>query len=208
MNKKHKKLIPVWLEWTIVICAALIIAFCLRTWVVSPYYIPSASMEPTLKIGDRFLGNKMSYKIHDIQRGDIIVFDPWEKAKEQQLSLGEEPGSFIKRVIAMPGETVEGKCENDSSPSGEQVLDTSNNSFCDGIVYIYINGKKLEEPYLQKNTQSKAFEKVKIPKDHIWVLGDNRLNSEDSTFFGPLEIKNVQARAFLRVLPINKIKFF
>lgn len=190
-NIKKFKSIPPWVEWSGIILVALVIAFILRLWVVQPFYIPSESMVPTLNVGDRILVNKMSYKIHSIQRGDIVVF---VAPKEVTAGATED---YIKRVIGLPGDTVEGKCVN-----GDDI--------CSSDVAIYVNGLKLAEPYLPKNTQSKVFEKQTIPAGHIWVLGDNRLNSQDSTDprVGPIDIDVIIGRAFMRILPINDVRFF
>ena len=107
-------------EWAAVIVGALVVALVVKTFLFQAFYIPSASMEPTLRKGDRVLVNKLSYDLHDIHRGDIVVFElPPEKVGPDGIK------DLIKRVIGLPGETIETR---------------------EGIVYI--NDKKIEEPYL------------------------------------------------------------
>jgi signal peptidase I len=163
-------------EWVVILIGALVVALVVKTFLLQAFYIPSASMEPTLKIGDRVLVNKLSYDFHDVNRGDIVVFSspPGEDNPEVK--------DLIKRVIGLPGETVEGH---------------------DGRVYI--NGNPLKEPYLPAGTTTSAFAPEKIPPNHLWVMGDNRSNSKDSRFFHTISENLVVGRAFIRVWPITTI---
>lgn len=166
------------IEWIVIIAGALIVALVVRTFVVQPFFIPSASMEPQLMVGDRVLVNKLSYRLHDVHRGDIVVF-------ERPKCDGGEPAikDLIKRVVGLPGERVEGR---------------------NGAVYI--NGQKLNEPYLPATATTSDFGPVEVPAHHLWVMGDNRQNSKDSRFLcnnGPTFIDEgeVVGRAFVRVWP-------
>ena len=87
-------------EWVVVIVSALLVAFAIKTFLIQAFYIPSPSMTPNLKVDDRVLVNKLSYKLHDVHRGDIVVFESPQPAPEKDL---------IKRVIGLPGEVVEGR---------------------------------------------------------------------------------------------------
>jgi len=163
-------------EWVVILVGALIVALVVKTFLLQAFYIPSASMEPTLKVGDRVLVNKLSYDFHDVRRGDIVVF-------------GSPPGEdnpeikdLIKRVIGLPNETVEGR---------------------DGRVYI--NGDPLKEPYLPAGTTTSSFGPEKVPPGHLWVMGDNRSNSKDSRFFRAISEDLLVGRAFIRVWPLSSI---
>jgi signal peptidase I len=168
-------------EWIIVLAAALVVALVVKTWLFQAFYIPSGSMEPTLAIGDRVLVNKISYDLDDVDRGDIIVFerpDTWGTGEIDDL---------IKRVIALPGETVESR---------------------DGVVLV--NGEALDEPYLPDGVttppfyeQSGCVPSCVVPDDQVFVLGDNRGNSDASNHFGPLPFDTVVGRAFVRVWPFS-----
>ena len=176
-RRKDKDRVRFALEWGAVIVGALVVALVVKTFLFQAFYIPSASMEPTLEKGDRVLVNKLSYDLHDINRGDIVVFElPPDKVGPDGIK------DLIKRVIGLPGETIESR---------------------DGVVYI--DGKRLEEPYLPDGvtTDNPAIEKQVVPEGHIFVLGDNRDNSADSRFAnrGPIPIADVIGRAFVQVWP-------
>jgi signal peptidase I len=161
-------------EWAVVILAALLTAMVLRVAVVQAFSIPSISMEKTLLVGDRVLVNKLNR--HHLHRGEIVVFKrpPGEEAQAIK--------DLIKRVIALPGETV-------SAENGK----------------LYIDGKMLSEPYLAPGTQTIMDHPVTVPAGMVWVMGDNRTQSSDSRFFGPIKQSSIVGHAFVRVWPPNRI---
>jgi signal peptidase I len=165
-------------EWGILIVAALVIAIVIRTFVFQAFYIPSESMVPTLKIGDRVLVNKLSYKLHDPRRGDIVVFKAPPAARTADIK------DLVKRLVGLPGETIEGR---------------------DGR--IFINGRALNEPYLPKDVKSRTFGPEKVPPDSYFMLGDNRQYSKDSTFFGPIKRDQLIGRVFMRIWPPSHLGF-
>ncbi|HUP69353.1 MAG TPA: signal peptidase I [Acidimicrobiales bacterium] len=162
-------------EWVLIIGGALLAALVIKTFLFQAFYIPSESMLPTLEKQDRVLVNKLSYRLHDVNRGDLVVFErpPNEAGVIRDL---------IKRVVGLPGETVEGR---------------------DG--HLFVNGKALPEPYLPAASTTSTFGPEKIPEDHIWVMGDNRPNSSDSRVFGSIPSSSVVGRAFVRVWPLNAL---
>ena len=166
-------------EWVVVVGGALIIALVIKTFLLQAFYIPSSSMVSTLNIGDRVLVNKLSYDLHDVNRGDVIVF-----TRPASLSGGpDDPKDLIKRVIGRPGDTVQSR---------------------DGKVYV--NGRVLEEPYLQKGVVTDGMdEPVTVPEGHVWVMGDNRGDSADSRVFGPVPEDTIVGRAFMRMWPPARI---
>lgn len=165
-------------EYAKIILIALVISLLVRTYVAEARVIPSESMLPTLKIGDRLIVDKIFYEINgikDIQRGDIVVFDPPPAAN----SKSDIP--FIKRVIGLPGETI---------------------SIKRGTVYI--NGEPLDESYLSEEPAG-DFKPLIIPDGTIFLMGDNRNNSHDSRFWGPLPFQNIIGVAEFRYYPFNEI---
>lgn len=179
------------------IAAALAIAFLIKTFLFQAFYIPSASMEPTLKIGDRVLVNKLSYDFHDVHRGDIVVF----KAPPGERTSGIE--DLVKRVIGLPGETVTERR--------------------DGNTYnVYINGRRLREPYLPSGAStapegssvppgcgSPADQSpgCVVPPGRVFVLGDNRNQSKDARTFGPINESSIVGRVFVRIWPLDSLSF-
>jgi signal peptidase I len=187
-------------ELPLLLGVAFVIAFLVKTFVAQAFFIPSESMVHTLEVGDRVLVSRMSYKLHEPHRGDIVVFtSPFEtegSGDNRPLpsrvihtvleSVGlRQPSTedFIKRVIGLPGETVEGK-------SGK----------------IFINGRQLVEPYLADEPVG-DFPPKTIPKDQLWVMGDNRNRSSDSRVFGPIKESKIVGRAILRIWPFNRLGF-
>jgi len=174
-------------EWVAVIVGALVVALVVKTFLFQAFYIPSASMEPTLEKGDRVLVNKVSYDLHDVRRGDVVVFEiPRDAVGTDGIK------DLIKRVIALPGDTIESR---------------------DGLVYV--NDDLLREPYLPDGTltgdpadgNNPPIERQVIPDDKVFVMGDNRANSHDSRYAdrGPIPIDSIVGRAFVLVWPPGKI---
>lgn len=162
-------------EWVGIVAGALILAVIVKTFLFQAFYIPSLSMYPTLHKGDRVLVNKVSYDLHDIHRGDIVVF---ERPPGEPVSIKD----LIKRVIGLPGDVIEGR---------------------DGIVYV--NGTALQESYIDPGDRTENLPKQTVPKGELFVMGDNRNNSEDSRVFGPIPEKTVVGRAFVRVWPVTRL---
>ena len=187
-------------ELAVLVVTALVIAVVVKTFVAQAFYIPSGSMEPQLQVNDRVVVSKVSYRLHDPRRGDIVVFDspvedrrdddsplPERIARTIVQSIGLAPPStdeYIKRVVALPGERVEGH-------HGK----------------VLVDGRELVEPYLPDGTATSDFASVLVPPDTVFVLGDNRGNSADSRIFGPVPRSTVVGRAFARVWPVGSASF-
>lgn len=201
------------LEYGGLIIAALVLASLIRAFLGLAFWIPSESMVPTLKVHDRVVVSRLSYRLHDVNRGDIVVFENPGFAGKRKYALPEQLArnvlevmgigqpkekNLIKRVIALPGETIEGR---------------------DGA--IFINGKKLNEPYLPAGTlPGDGFSPQTIPAASVWVMGDNRNNSCDSRCITDpsnpqtgemgkahpfIEVDRIVGRAFVRIWPVNRI---
>ena len=165
-------------ENSITIAIALIVSFLIRVAIAEPRYIPSESMFPTLEIGDRVIVEKVSYRFGDIHRGDIIVF----RSPPQLQEFGYEANqAFIKRAIAYGGETV---------------------AVTNGIVYV--NERPLTENYIAQLPQYDLLP-VTIPEGQLFVMGDNRNNSNDSHIWGFLPQNKVIGHAVFRFWPLSRI---
>ena len=172
-----------WILETIgIVVFALVVALLLRTFVFQTFYIPSGSMEPTLQIGDRIIVDKLSYHLHSVDRGDIIVFarPPLEDC------AGPPVNDLVKRVIGLPGERI--------SSRGNTVL---------------INGKPLAEPWLPKGEAlGQPIPPTVVPPNSYYVLGDNRDGSCDSRYWGPVPRSLIVGKVVLRFWPLSQFHFF
>ena len=176
-------------EWVTVLVVALVIAITVRSLILQQFYISGPSMEATMFQDNRVLVNKLSYRLHDIHRGDVVVFD--------RVSVDGEVvqhDDLIKRVIGLSGETISIKdCQ------------------------VFINSKLLAEPYLndfdlaQSSVDDRCrvpvMEETLIPEDHLFVMGDNRPQSFDSRMFGSIEQNLVVGRAFAIIWPFGAARF-
>jgi signal peptidase I len=182
------------------ILVALAVAILVKTFVIQAFYIPSESMVPTLEVGDRVFVSKFMFDGGDIARGDVIVFENPNAAELPDRSgissvlhwLGEGVGlaqpeneDFIKRVIALPGETIEIRHD-----------------------VVYINGKPLDEPYLTQAARESTGEYPlhTVPDDALFVMGDNRGNSADSRYgLGFVPLEKVIGKAFVVIWPPSQM---
>jgi signal peptidase I len=165
-----------WIETLKMFATAGILAIGIRTFVAEARYIPSSSMEPTLQINDRLIVEKVSYHLTNPQRGDIVVFNPTEALIQRNFK-----DAFIKRIIGLPGDTVEVK-------NGK----------------VYINDQVMAENYIAQPPDYE-FGPVKVPANQYIVLGDNRNNSYDSHFWGFVPREKLIGRAFVRFWPFNRL---
>ncbi|MEQ9235131.1 signal peptidase I [Coleofasciculus sp. E2-BRE-01] len=165
-----------WVEGFKTIGLSVFLAIGIRSFVAEARYIPSGSMEPTLQINDRLIIDKISYNFRQPQRGDIVVFSPTDALKQQNFK-----DAFIKRVIGLPGETVEVK-------GGR----------------VYVNDQALREQYIEEEPEY-SYGPVTVPEDNYLVLGDNRNNSYDSHYWGFVPRDNIIGRAIVRFWPLNRV---
>ena len=166
------------IEWVVLVVGALLIALLIKTFLFQAFYIPSASMDPTLKVHDRVLVNKLSYHLHSVHRGDIVVFKAPPEERTAQIK------DLVKRVIGLPGDTIEAR---------------------DG--QIYINDRLLNEPYLPKGTRSDDLPRQVVPAGSYFMMGDNRGASSDSRVFGPIKRSTIIGRAFVKMWPLSRLGF-
>jgi len=161
-----------------IIAIALALALFIRAFVAEPRFIPSDSMLPTLEVGDRLVVEKISYRFHPPATGEIVVFDPPQQLQIQGYAKDQ---AFIKRVIGTPGQTV-------------QVLDGK----------VYLDNTPLTEDYIAE-PPTYNMEPARVPEDQLFVMGDNRNNSNDSHVWGFLPKQNVIGHACFRFWPLSRI---
>jgi signal peptidase I len=181
-------------DWIVTIAGAILIVLAIKAWVVNPYRIPSSSMEPTLhcarpangceaRFSDRVLANRFIYRFRDPKRGEIVVFET-PPAARARCGAG---GTFVKRLVGMPGERIELRNEAGSS-------------------YVYVNGRKLDEPYIQaRRRDTRGQESYTVPPGHYFMMGDNRAQSCDSREWGSVPRENLIGKVFATYWPPNRI---
>jgi signal peptidase I len=191
----------------VIIVAALLVAFIIKTFLIQAFYIPSASMEPTLKPGDRVLVDKLSYKLHSVHRGDIVVF--------KKPASDDDPGvtDLIKRVIGLPGETI--SCQTGATTC------TDGNILINGKLisqsWLPALGRTSQQPLITNQNQLGVYDCANkgtpqnycvIPKGEYFMMGDNRGDSSDSRAIGPIPKNLIVGRAFVLVWPLGRLHWF
>ena len=195
-----KRALSLIIEIVVMLIIAAMIAILIQSFAVKAFMIPSSSMSPTLKIGDRVLVDRVTFYFRKPRRGDIIVFRyppregnsmnssnpfywPLERIGETLHLTNRGSTPYIKRVVAVGGETVELK-------KGK----------------VYINGKEVKEDYLKSNSDTSDFGPVRVPEGHVFAMGDNRTASRDSRSWGTVPIRSIIGRAFLIWWPLSRMK--
>lgn len=169
-------------EWTKALLIAAALVILIRWFIFAPFIVDGPSMEPNFHTDERLIVNKILYKIRSPHRGEVVVF---------HAPTGVD---YIKRVIALPGEKI--KIENDK---------------------VYINGEELKESYIQeaidklKNESGRNyntdFPETTVADGTVFVMGDNRINSQDSRMIGSVAYDKIVGRADLRFWPLSKLGF-
>lgn len=163
------------LEWVKMIITAAVIAFCINTFIIANSRVPSGSMETTIMTGDRIIGSRLAFKFGEKpKRGDILIFD-------HKIGPGEKETHLVKRVIGLPGETVD---------------------ILDNHIYIDHSEKPLEEPYLPEPMDSEDYH-FEVPQGCYLMLGDNRNNSADARYWPDPYVpeKKILAKVLIRYYP-------
>lgn len=200
-------------ELPILIVVALAVSIVVKAFLVQAFYIPSGSMENTLQINDRVVVNKLGKFFIDIKRGDVVVFrDPggWMgvPAENQETSIGSKIRNAAVAVGLLPDPADQDLIKRVIGVGGDEV------KCCDSQGRVTVNGTPLnEEGYLFPTNKPSLMEfSVKVPKDHIWVMGDHRSNSEDSRYHqddptkGMVPLSAVLGRAIVVIWPVDHAK--
>lgn len=180
-------------EWFVVLVLALVAALVMRAYVFQTFFIPSASMEPTLQVGDRIIVSKLSVELGSINRGDILVFE--RPPGEQAACSGTEVNDLVKRVIGLPKEYLwnVGNSIYWSSAIG-------------GTPHLIDQGWTHTEPIGDRDigtAQNPAY----VPPEHYYMMGDNESESCDSRYWGPISRNLVVGKVILRIWPFSRIGF-
>jgi signal peptidase I len=198
-GKKQPGALAVVRETVVLVALAILLAVVFKTFLVAAFYIPSGSMESTLNVSDRVLVEKVSYRFGDVQNGDVVVFvhddpgleptGPSNPVARFFSSLGQAIGlvppsdrDFIKRVVGVPGDEIT----------------------CDGRNLLR-NDKPVDELYLDPGVTTDGCKPTTVRPGQLYVMGDNRSNSQDSRSFGVIDRSDVVGRAFVRIWPFTHI---
>jgi signal peptidase I len=170
------------IEWAIVVALAVIISLLIRAFAFQTFYIPSASMEPTLWPGDRIVVNKLSVEFGTINIGDIIVF----KAAADVSSICHDPvKDLVKRVIGLPGDH----------------LTSVGNT-------IFVNGKRLDQKWSHYAILVTPIKSVTVKANHYFVMGDYHSNSCDSRMWGTVPKSSIIGKAFVKFWPLKSFQWY
>lgn len=175
---------------------ALVMAILIKTFLLQAFFIPSSSMFPTLEIDDRVLVSKIAYQFYGPQPGEVIVFDSPFMADRPQETLWEQGVRNVLEAVGVRTAGVEDLIKRVIAVSGDR-LEIRDNK-------VLVNGIPLDEPYLTAEYRMEDRASIYVPDDHVWVMGDNRDNSQDSRWFGPVPVEDVVGRAFVRLWPVSR----
>lgn len=173
-GENGKKKMNAAVEWILIIAIALAAALFINFVIIINSVVPSGSMENTIMTNSRMMGLRVTYWFNDPERGDIVVFKYPDDPSE----------NFVKRVIGLPGETVE---------------------IIGGVTYV--DGVKLDEPYLKETPLDRDFGPFEVPEGHYFVMGDNRNNSNDARFWKNKYVprNSILGKALFVYWPLNRI---
>lgn len=170
------------IEWVAVVIIAVLVSLLIRSYVFQTFFIPSGSMEPTLKVGDRIVVSKLSVEFGTIHIGDILVFHAPAAVRTQ---CGDDVADLVKRVIGLPGDHLVSKGNT-----------------------IYVNGSPLKQPWTHYEPLGKAIPAgTVVPKNQYYMMGDNESDSCDSRYWGTVPRSSIIGKAFLRIWPISRFGF-
>jgi len=165
------------IEWLVIVVVAVAASLLIRTYCFQTFFIPSASMEPTLQIGDRLIVDKLSVEFGTINRGDIMVF-----TAPPSENCGVKDTDLVKRVIGLPGDHLTSKGNT-----------------------IYVNGKPLKENWPHTEPLGPPIGNVTVPANHYFMMGDNHSDSCDSRSWGTVPRTDMIGKAFVRIWPLSRI---
>jgi signal peptidase I len=211
-KKKHRGLLGYLAELPILILLAFVIAIVIKTFLLQAFFIPSGSMIPTLHVGDRVLVEKVNYRLHDPRRGDVVVFaNDVFGATPPDVPWYDDAKNFVRELLGLPTGTEEDYIKRVVAVGGDTIR------YVGSPRHLIVNGQRVEEPYIAhgQDTSSQTItsgdcERLEmdtegdacvVPAGDVFVMGDNRGNSQDSRYLGPIDQDKIVGHAFLIIWP-------
>jgi len=211
--KKQRSTVARITELPVLILLAFFIAVLIKTFLVQAFFIPSSSMFPTLKVGDRVLVQKVQYTFGGPGRGDVVVFerDVFGPQRQEKLSTLDKARNFFRDLLGLPTGEFEDYIKRVVGVGGDVI------SYSGNPRVLTVNGEKVEESYINRGVDkgsptltgsdckrldmAQAEDSCRVPAGTVFVMGDNRGNSEDSRIIGPVDEDKIVGRALLIIWP-------
>ena len=203
-------------ELPMLVLIAFAIAILIKTFLVQAFFIPSKSMLPTLRVGDRVLVEKLSYAVGDPERGDVVVFEKSVFGAAEDVAWHQDARNFLRELLGLPTGLEEDYIKRVVAVAGDTIR------YAGSPRRLTINGERVDQSYVKggKDTFSSSItaasckgldmetvgDGCRIPAGRIFVMGDNRANSEDSRLLGPIDQDKVIGRAFVIIWPPDDFK--
>ena len=203
-QKKKSTFVRELLEWMEVLAVSAVIAFCINRFLIANSTNPTGSMETTIMTGDRVIGSRLRYTFGEPERGDVAIFKFGWRCEHCRKAQGENPAPdvcphcgktishprtvyYVKRIIGMPGDTVEIKAEGSCKAS--DIVSEASATFAEGetrslvTAAVYVNGEKLSEKYLREPMLYTGDMTFEVPEGCYFLMGDNRNGSLDARYW-------------------------
>jgi signal peptidase I len=213
-KKKQRGFLGYLAELPILILLAFVIAIVIKTFLLQAFYIPSGSMIPTLHVGDRVLVEKVSYRFHDPGRGDVVVFaNDVFGVKPPDVPWYDDAKNFVRELLGLPTGTEEDYIKRVVAVGGDTIR------YVGSPRHLVVNGEQIDEPFvnhgrdmtsqtitggdcerLQMESEGDA---CVVPAGKVFVMGDNRGNSQDSRYLGPIDQDKIVGKAFVIIWPVG-----
>ncbi len=213
--KKKRGFLAHLAELPLLLLFAFGIAIVIKTFLVQAFFIPSGSMTPTLHVGDRVLVEKISYRLGGPDRGDVVVFEKSVFGDPLEVPWYEDVENFVRELLGLPTGTREDYIKRVVAVGGDTVRYTGSPR------RLYVNGEVVDQSYLRDGLDRRSptltardcsrldMEKegraCRVPAGKVFVMGDNRGNSEDSRILGPIDGDKIVGRAFVIIWPLEDL---
>ena len=203
-------------ELPLLVVIAFVIAIVIKTFIVQAFFIPSGSMIPTLRVGDRVLVEKISYRLHDPRRGDVIVFARELLGPQPDVPWYEDARNFLRELVGLPVGTEEDFIKRVVAISGDSIRYEGTPR------QLYVNDEAVDQSFINRGVDrssptltDKDCRRLDmdisedggclVPAGRVFVMGDNRGNSQDSRFLGPIERDKIIGRGFVVIWPLSHL---